>query len=143
MDVPYELHGDDATLGYRFLTDELDLEHVITVRENRVHRLCRIAGITTSHHKKRTKAGSTGPAPHDDRSPSSTNTVLSGTGSRPMDRTKCGTGTSQNTPRGKGDSTSVRSRSGLLQHAFGGASYVGTWIGIHAVSIDNPFSDDS
>ena len=66
IDVLYELHGDDATLGYRFLTDELDLEHGITVGENRVHRLCRIAGITASHHKKRSKAGSTGPAPHDD-----------------------------------------------------------------------------
>ena len=38
----------------------------ITVGENRVHRLCRIAGITASHHKKRSKPGSTGPAPHDD-----------------------------------------------------------------------------
>lgn len=66
IDVLYDLHADDATLGYRFLTDELDLEHGITVGENRVHRLCRIAGITASHHKKRSKAGSTGPAPHDD-----------------------------------------------------------------------------
>ncbi len=66
IDVLYELHSDDATLGYRFLTDELDLEHGIVVGENRVHRLCRIAGITASHHKKRSKAGSTGPAPHDD-----------------------------------------------------------------------------
>lgn len=63
IDVLYDLHADDATLGYRFLTDELDLEHGITVGENRVHRLCRIAA---SHHKKRSKAGSTGPAPHDD-----------------------------------------------------------------------------
>jgi putative transposase len=31
-----------------------------------VHRLCKAAGITASHHKKRSKAGSTGPAPHDD-----------------------------------------------------------------------------
>ena len=66
IDVLYDLHEDDATLGYRFLTDELDLEHGIRVGENRVHRLCRIAGITASHHKKRSKAGSTGPAPHDD-----------------------------------------------------------------------------
>ncbi|WP_374108200.1 IS3 family transposase [Nocardioides sp. P86] len=66
IDVLYDLHGDDATLGYRFLTDELADEHGITVGENRVHRLCRIAGITASHHKKRSKAGSTGPAPHDD-----------------------------------------------------------------------------
>jgi putative transposase len=66
IDVLYELHGDDATLGYRFLTDELADEHGITVGRTRVHRLCRIAGITASHHKKRSKAGSTGPAPHDD-----------------------------------------------------------------------------
>lgn len=31
-----------------------------------MHRLCRLAGITASHHKKRSKPGSTGPAPHDD-----------------------------------------------------------------------------
>lgn len=66
IDVLYDLHEDDKTLGYRFLTDELADEHQITVGENRVHRLCRIAGITASHHKKRSKAGSTGPAPHDD-----------------------------------------------------------------------------
>src|SRR5690606_6036566 len=66
IDVLYDLHADDATLGYRFLTDELELEHGIKIGENRVHRLCRIAGITASHHKKRSKAGSTGPAPHND-----------------------------------------------------------------------------
>lgn len=66
IDKLYDLHADDATLGYRFLTDELDLEHGISIGENRVHRLCQIAGITASHHKKRSKAGSTGPAPHDD-----------------------------------------------------------------------------
>lgn len=66
IDVLYDIHEDDATLGYRFLTDELADEHGITVGENRVHRLCRIAGITASHHKKRSKPGSTGPAPHDD-----------------------------------------------------------------------------
>lgn len=66
IDILYEAHRDDATLGYRFLTDELSDEYGITVGENRVHRLCRIAGITASHHKKRSKPGSTGPAPHDD-----------------------------------------------------------------------------
>lgn len=66
LDLIHEIHADDATLGYRFITDELDLEHGITVGENRVHRLCRIAGITASHHKKRSKPGTTGPAPHDD-----------------------------------------------------------------------------
>lgn len=45
---------------------EQENEHGIVVGENRVRRLCRVAGITASHHKKRSKAGSTGPAPHDD-----------------------------------------------------------------------------
>lgn len=66
IDVLYEAHTDDANLGYRFLTDELDTEYGITVGENRVHRLCKIAGITASHHKKRSKAGTAGPPPHDD-----------------------------------------------------------------------------
>lgn len=30
IDVLYEAHADDATLGYRFLTDELDTEYGIT-----------------------------------------------------------------------------------------------------------------
>ncbi|MFS3130854.1 IS3 family transposase [Nocardioides sp. Bht2] len=62
----HDLHADDATLGYRLLADELADEHGINVGENRVHRLCRIAGITASHHKKRSKPGATGPVPHDD-----------------------------------------------------------------------------
>lgn len=66
IDVLYDLHTDDDTLGYRFLTDELESEHGITASENRVHRLCRIAGVHASHHRKRSKPGSTGPAPHDD-----------------------------------------------------------------------------
>ncbi|MBM7462150.1 transposase InsO family protein [Microbacterium dextranolyticum] len=66
IDALYDLHADDVTLGYRFLTDELESEHGISASENRVHRLCRIAGIHASHHRKRSKPGSTGPAPHDD-----------------------------------------------------------------------------
>lgn len=67
LNVIRDVHSDDATLGYRFITDELGDEHGIHVGENRVHRLCRIAGVSASHHKSRTsKAGSTGPAPHDD-----------------------------------------------------------------------------
>lgn len=41
----------DATLGYRFITDQL--EHGTSIGENRAHRLCRIAGIHASRHKKR------------------------------------------------------------------------------------------
>lgn len=66
IDVLRIEHEKNATLGYRFLTDELETEHDLIVGENRVHRLCRIAGIHASHHPKRSKAGSTGPAPHDD-----------------------------------------------------------------------------
>lgn len=66
IDVLYDLHADDATLGYRFLTDELADEHGIRAGENRVHRLCQIAGITASHHRKKGKTGKAGPAPHDD-----------------------------------------------------------------------------
>ena len=66
IDVLYDLHADDVTLGYRFLADELEIEHGITASENRAHRLCRIAGIHASHHRKRSKPGSTGPAPHGD-----------------------------------------------------------------------------
>ncbi len=53
-------------MGYRFLTDELADEHGITVGETSVHLLCRIAGMTANFHRKRSKAGATGPATHDD-----------------------------------------------------------------------------
>ena len=67
IDVLYDLHGDDETLGYRFLTDELADEHGISAGENRVHRLCHLAGIHASHAKKKgSKPGSAGPPPHDD-----------------------------------------------------------------------------
>lgn len=110
MNKLHDLHTDDATLGYRFLTDELADEHGIKVGENRVHRLCRIAGISASHHKKRSKAGATGPAPHDD--------LLAGvdahgvilTSSPRMARTRSGSGTSPSIRRGKGSCTSARSR---------------------------------
>ena len=66
IDVLYDLHADDATLGYRFLTDELADECGIRAGENRVHRLCQIAGITASHHRKKGKSGRAGSAPHED-----------------------------------------------------------------------------
>ncbi|GAB2986633.1 hypothetical protein GCM10027282_27810 [Frigoribacterium salinisoli] len=40
--------------------------HGLHAGENRVHRLCRIAGMTASHHRKKGKSGKAGPAPHDD-----------------------------------------------------------------------------
>lgn len=65
INVLQDLHQDDPTLGYRFLTDELEHEGIIC-SENRVHRLCRIGGIQASHAKKKGKAGKPGPPVHDD-----------------------------------------------------------------------------
>jgi len=65
INVIREIHEDDATLGYRFICDELaDLG--IIASENRVWRLCSIAGVFASHHRRRGKAGKPGPAVHDD-----------------------------------------------------------------------------
>ncbi|HVY08822.1 MAG TPA: IS3 family transposase [Mycobacteriales bacterium] len=66
IDALRELHEDDPTLGYRFLTDELEDERGIVTSDNRVHRLCKIAGIHACHHRKRGKAGKPGPPVHDD-----------------------------------------------------------------------------
>lgn len=60
-----DLHEDDPTLGYRFLSDELEYEGIVC-SENRVHRLCRIGRIWASHAKKKGKAGKPGPPVHDD-----------------------------------------------------------------------------
>ena len=63
--VLHEIHADEPTLGYRFLTDEL-ADAGITASENRVARLCQVAGIHASHHRRRGKAGRPRPAVHDD-----------------------------------------------------------------------------
>jgi len=60
-----EIHEDDPTLGYRFLTDEL-ADAGISASENRVWRLCSIAGVFASHHRRRGKAAKPGPPVHDD-----------------------------------------------------------------------------
>lgn len=65
IDVVLGIHADDPTLGYRFLTDEL-ANVGITASENRAWRLCAIAGVFASHHRRRAKAGKPGPAVHDD-----------------------------------------------------------------------------
>jgi transposase InsO family protein len=65
IDALLELHADDPTLGYRFLTDEL-ADAGVTASENRVWRLCSMAGIFASHHRRRGKAGKPGPPVHDD-----------------------------------------------------------------------------
>jgi len=66
IDALHGLHAEDPTLGYRFLTDELEDERGIIASENRVHRLCKLAGIHASHAKKKGKAGKPGPPVHDD-----------------------------------------------------------------------------
>lgn len=65
IDVLRAIHEDDATLGYRFLTDEL-ADAGIKASENRVWRLCGLAGVFASHHRRRGKSGKPGPAVHDD-----------------------------------------------------------------------------
>ena len=65
INVVLELHADDPTLGYRFLTDEL-ADVGITASENRVWRLCSTAGIFASHHRRKGKASKPGPPVHDD-----------------------------------------------------------------------------
>jgi putative transposase len=65
IDVMREIHGDDPTLGYRFLADEL-ADAGIVASENRVWRLARVAGLQASHHRRRGKGNKPGPAVHDD-----------------------------------------------------------------------------
>lgn len=65
IDALLEIHEDEPTLGYRFLTDEL-ADVGITASENRVWRLCSTAGIFASHARKKGKAGKPGPPVHDD-----------------------------------------------------------------------------
>jgi hypothetical protein len=52
INVLRELHEDDPTLGYRFLTDEL-ADVGIIASENRVWRLAAMAGVFASHHRRR------------------------------------------------------------------------------------------
>jgi len=65
IDALLDIHADDPTLGYRFLTDEL-FDVGIIASENRVWRLCSTAGLFASHHRRRGKGGKPGPPVHDD-----------------------------------------------------------------------------
>lgn len=65
IDAILAIHEDDATLGYRFIADEL-ADAGFTASENRVWRLCSTAGVFASHHRRRGKSGKPGPAVHDD-----------------------------------------------------------------------------
>jgi putative transposase len=51
IDVLHQIHEDDATLGYRFITDEL-ADAGIVASENRVWRLCSTADVFASHHRR-------------------------------------------------------------------------------------------
>lgn len=65
IDALREIHEDDPTLGYRFLTDEL-ADVGIIASENRVWRLCSAAGVFASHARRKSKSGKPGPPVHDD-----------------------------------------------------------------------------
>jgi putative transposase len=65
IDALRDIHEDDPTLGYRFLTDEL-ADVGITASENRVWRLCSTAGVFASHARRKSKAGKPRPPVHDD-----------------------------------------------------------------------------
>lgn len=65
INVLIEAHADDPTFGYRLLADDLP-EAGIVASENRVHRLCKIAGIACCHSRKRGSGKAPGPAVHDD-----------------------------------------------------------------------------
>ena len=58
---------DDPEFGYRFICDELDLEHGIRAGENRVSRLCSQQGIWSVTVRRRGTGRRPGPAVHDDR----------------------------------------------------------------------------
>ena len=63
IDAALDIHSDDPTLGYRFITDELAAVGIVA-SENRVGRLCAVAGIAASHAKKKGKAGRPGETVH-------------------------------------------------------------------------------
>jgi len=60
------IHADDPVFGYRFIADELEVEHGISASENRVHRLCRQHRISSVIARRRGKGLKPGPAVHDD-----------------------------------------------------------------------------
>jgi transposase InsO family protein len=63
----YDIHADDPEFGYRFICDEVDLEHDIRAGENRVSRLCSQQGIWSVTVRRRGTGRRPGPAVHDDQ----------------------------------------------------------------------------
>jgi transposase InsO family protein len=67
INAAYAIHADDPEFGYRFICDELDLEHGIRAGENRVSRLCSQQGIWSVTVRRRGTGRRPGPAVHDDQ----------------------------------------------------------------------------
>lgn len=65
INAAFDIHHDDPTLGYRFITDELAAVG-IHVGENRAARLCSLAGIFSITSRKGRKGHLAGPAVHGD-----------------------------------------------------------------------------
>ena len=65
INAAVDIHHDDPTFGYRFITDELAGQGVIASR-NRVNRLCTLAGLFSVHSRKRGLNRKPGPPVHDD-----------------------------------------------------------------------------
>lgn len=65
INAAIDIHHDDPTFGYRYITDELAGHGVIASR-NRVNRLCTIARVWSVHSRKRGRHRKPGPPVHDD-----------------------------------------------------------------------------
>jgi putative transposase len=65
INAALDIHRDDPEFGYRFVADELAAGGVVA-SEHRVHRLCRLAGISSVHAPKRGGTRRPGPPVHDD-----------------------------------------------------------------------------
>jgi putative transposase len=67
INAAMDIHADDPEFGYRFICDELDLEHGIRAGENQVSRPCTQQGIWSATVRRRGTGRRPGPAVHDDR----------------------------------------------------------------------------
>lgn len=67
INAALDIHSDDPEFGYRFICDELVLEHCIRAGENRVSRLCSQQGMWSVIVRRRGAGRRPGPAVHDDQ----------------------------------------------------------------------------
>jgi putative transposase len=65
INAALDAHHDDPTFGYRFISDELEMQGFVA-SENRVQRLCSLQRIWSTHAKKRGMNRKAGPPVHDD-----------------------------------------------------------------------------